>query len=199
MGDICKRNYGIKHSSIFNYWKDKAITRDGNVIPYTDNREESIEVVYDWGEPCCWACGKSVRGIIEYSSYEEKLKKNVSAIWDYSKVREKLNKCHIKPHSMGGSEDASNYFLLCEECHVESPDTLNPTNFYRWVYKRRKSEGKINGFSLSQLVKDFIEECKMRNKDPYTIDVSKAMFCNHGNKLSHSTIYMGLVDTCKDL
>lgn len=46
------------NSSIFDYWKNKAITSDGTVIEDDFDDKKSIPVVYDWGEPCCWACGK---------------------------------------------------------------------------------------------------------------------------------------------
>lgn len=53
----------------------------------------------------CWCCGK--RG------YQER--------------------AHIVARSLGGSEDPENMFLLCADCHVNSPDTVNPRAFVSWV------------------------------------------------------------------
>lgn len=57
------------HSSIFDYWKNKAITSDGTVIEDDFDDKNSIPVVYDWGEPCCWACGKFIQSLAEYPHF----------------------------------------------------------------------------------------------------------------------------------
>ena len=123
------------HFEIFNYWKDKIIEESGNVT--TDISSKGIDVVEDWGEPCCWGCGKPIIG-----SYEEKLSSTEDIdyvkLWNDKKVKSKLNRCHIIPGALGGEDMPSNLFLLCSGCHLISPDTKNTRSFYRWVHAQRK-------------------------------------------------------------
>lgn len=133
----------ISHYSIFNYWKDKAITKDGDVkieIGYEGCDEknfdvkESIAVVTDCGEPECWACGKWISNY-DYSYIENH---TLEQVYDHPEVKSQLEKAHIVPHAIGGDENPCNMFLLCHECHRESPDTKYKKEFFRWVYKTRK-------------------------------------------------------------
>ncbi|ECY6091243.1 HNH endonuclease, partial [Salmonella enterica subsp. enterica serovar Enteritidis] len=45
----------------------------------------------------------------------------------------KLERAHIIPHSLGGSNDVSNYILLCNKCHRESPDIANESALIEWM------------------------------------------------------------------
>lgn len=63
---MSKRTVSTKHFDIFDYWKDKCITDEGNVeieMGYEgydetkSNIHNSIPIVEDWGEPQCFACG----------------------------------------------------------------------------------------------------------------------------------------------
>lgn len=91
-----KRRINVKHSQIFDYWKDKAITRDGKIVPYDDMSVEAISIVFDWGEPRCWACGRSIEKVFDYATYEKYLLSDFRKIWDYAEVLKNLNKCHIR-------------------------------------------------------------------------------------------------------
>jgi hypothetical protein len=53
--------------------------------------------------------------------------------WD--KVRP-LQRCHIIPKSLGGSDEPSNLFLMCAECHDLAPNTPLPHLFFKWVDKQ---------------------------------------------------------------
>ncbi|EPW1408059.1 HNH endonuclease, partial [Salmonella enterica subsp. enterica serovar Javiana] len=44
-----------------------------------------------------------------------------------------LERAHIIPHSLGGSNDVSNYILLCSKCHRESPDIANESALIEWM------------------------------------------------------------------
>lgn len=194
---MSNRTVNTRHSEIFEYWKDKAITKDGDVVLENGcNFKETIPVVYDWGEPECWACRRSVKDVYKYKSYDEMLKKDVKLIWNIAKVRESLNKCHIIPHAYGGKDEPQNLFLLCEACHCESPDTTNPNNFLKWVYKRRQRERSVNGYIVSEIYRDFIADCEEKGKDPHTVKLDKSVMCQHGGKVSQSTVGMALADTC---
>lgn len=196
---MIKRNISVRHSQIFDYWKDKAITRDGKIVPYDDMSIEAIPVVFDWGEPKCWACGRRIDKVFDYATYEKYLSENVNKIWDYAEVAKNLNKCHIIPHCIGGADEPENLFLLCEGCHIESPDTENPENFFRWIYRRRKSESSINGFIISQMKDDFLYWCAEKGKNPYTAKPEFANPIEHGGRCSQSSLVMALVDTCDSI
>lgn len=135
------------HKAIFEYWKDKAISEDGHI--YIDygyegcdehllSKVKSEAVVYDWGEPRCFACGISV-GAEDNPDYAERLKASPdgSSVWTYKEVK-LLQKCHIIPRALGGEDTPKNLFLLCERCHKESPDTIYKEQFFRWCYERKQ-------------------------------------------------------------
>lgn len=187
------------HSSIFDYWKSKAITSDGTVIEDDFDDKNSIPVVYDWGEPCCWACGKFIEKSFEIKNYEELANKSPQKLYDHPKVRSEYNRCHIIPRQAGGSNDPSNLFLLCEKCHEESPDTLNPKNFFKWVYKKRKNESRPFGRDVKRFTIKFFEDCNEKGKNPFTCKPEKAKGYTHGARVSESTLVMALADTCDSI
>ncbi len=130
----------VETFKIFDFWKDKAITKDGKiVIDSPEYRDISVPVVEDWGEPSCWCCNKPVN-IYKMRGYEAAINsKNFKKIWNYSKVSEHLQKVHIIPFARGGSNEPYNFFLLCEECHKSSPDFIIIKQFYKYIYKIRKN------------------------------------------------------------
>ena len=156
-----EKRKNISHYAIFDYWKDKCITKDGRVeieIGYEGhderkaNVENSIEVVRDWGEPECWACRKEVP---EYDY--DNIDQDLSKVWKNKNVVHFLNKSHIVPHALGGGENPENMFLLCEECHKDSPDTKYKDQFFKWVYKRRhqpKKKGAMYLFEAAKRLED---------------------------------------------
>lgn len=186
------------HYSIFNYWKDRAITRSGIDVYCKDFSDESMMVVDDWGEPCCWACGREVN-LEKYNGYHaEQAQNNLVKIYGYAKVKERLQRCHIVSHTLDGSDsDPANYFLLCSKCHRESPDTENPRNFFRWVYRKRT--GSIFGIDFMSLYKLAKEECEVQNKDINTLSIDKLPKTSmHGTEISQSTMIYALVDACEE-
>ena len=126
---------------IFDYWKDKAITKDGEIVietGYEGCDEEkfdianTIPVVIDWGEPQCFACGSMIYGFGDIRDDIE-----LKTLWNLNKPFSHMQRCHIVPKALGGSDSPSNLFMLCKECHHDSPDTIYPKAFFRWVYQRR--------------------------------------------------------------
>lgn len=79
--------------------------------------------LYDLGEPCCFACGW-------YSEHWDKT--TARASWE----RAKLERAHIVPSSLGGSDELDNLLLLCAPCHEESPDWPDPREMGRWIAAR---------------------------------------------------------------
>lgn len=146
----------LPHSDIFEYWKDKAILENGEVVEIREalngnNKYQTI--VDDWGEPCCWACDKPI-----LTTYEENgnVVGDFSKIWNDVRVKKHLNRCHIIPRTKGGEDFPSNMFLMCPSCHTESPDTTNPYTFFRWVYDQRKTHSF--GCLRFNILRDKIQE-----------------------------------------
>lgn len=83
-------------------------------------------LVYDLGEPCCFACGWWP-GWLEGDEPEGSLKH----IWTGGACG--LERCHLTPRAKGGSEHPSNIVLLCPDCHLAAPDCLDPEIMLRWV------------------------------------------------------------------
>ena len=118
---------------IFEYWKDKCITDKGEVaIEGSVDYSSSIAVVEDWGEPCCFACRKYL-----VSNENDEDIGNPDKIWNQKKLRG-AERAHIIPKALSGEDAPENLFILCRNCHAESPDTRFKSEFFRWVYRRRK-------------------------------------------------------------
>lgn len=125
----------VSHFEIFDYWKDKGISKEGEIIKATSVDSIDDIVILDWGEPCCWGCGRPI--ISNYEKSVDRLNIDLKLLWNHKEVTTKLNRCHIVPKALGGSDLPDNLFLMCESCHTESPDTINKKAFIRWVYLKR--------------------------------------------------------------
>lgn len=94
--------------------------------------------VLDLGEPACFACRWYPDGC-EVSDTV-----TLKAAWA---LRAKLDRAHLKPHSLGGDNDPSNIVLLCKTCHREAPDWDEPAEMLAWVQRRahwsRLAEDKL--------------------------------------------------------
>lgn len=146
----------MTHYDIFNYWKDKAINSKGEIeinYGYKGNNEEwlnhnTVPVVHDWGECRCFAC--------DIDFYEEDVsdyKDDLKLLWNAKKYGSKLEMAHIIPRKLGGEMTAKNLFLLCKRCHRDSPDCAFPSEFFRWVYKRKK-DGDIANRTVKYILKE---------------------------------------------
>lgn len=157
-------------ASIHKYWLKEV---SENMIKYTkllgENAVDNIRV--GDGE-LCYACG--------------------------NKPKYGLTRCRIVPHSLGGSGETSNIFLMCDECHEENPDTIYSDMFYKYVRNRESFVSKLFSKSykiLSSFVADatedemknirlftqkpaieLVEDCKEITSDKYTIAAGRASF-----------------------
>lgn len=107
-------------SEIFLYWK---------------NRFQKLGIFVDWGEPSCWACG------FHYSDKCD-IRKSTKGLSGLLQCWEKipLQRCHIVPRSLGGTNRASNLFLMCRECHDLAPNTKLRRVFFDWVRRQQSWE-----------------------------------------------------------
>ena len=83
-----------------------------------------VTFVLDLGEPSCFACG-------HYCEHWDKPAAETKR-WNKSG----LQKAHIIAHSQGGTNEVSNYILLCSKCHEDAPMTLDPFDMVRWCATR---------------------------------------------------------------
>ena len=77
------------------------------IIDYWEQREDETDLSVDWSDAheICWRCG----------------------------CERKLQKCHIIPHSLGGTDEPSNLVLLCERCHIDAPNINSKTFMWDWI------------------------------------------------------------------
>jgi hypothetical protein len=82
----------------------------------------------------CWCCG-----CLENHPWY----KNVGVI----------ERCHIVPKSLGGSNDPLNLVLLCSQCHKKSPDTNLPEIMFDWF----ESEHDKRNMRAEKTTEAFVE------------------------------------------
>lgn len=182
MGQIAKSLYDVAM-----YWKDYWITEKGEVVPRGTKNGEMV--ICDLGEPCCWACNKQI-DVDSHECTDRHVDIDFKRLW--AKVGGDLERCHIVPKSLGGSDDVSNAFLLCPKCHEESPDTANPSSFIRWVYRKRKNT-MLGGINLPTLIKELDEELTQRGL-PKSSEIFKL---THLNDKKADEIERELTDYCE--
>lgn len=113
----------------------------------------------DWGEPCCWACGK-----FWWDKYDIKkphaTRQELMALWEHVP----LQRCHIIAKQFGGSDDVSNLFLMCIDCHDKAPNTRSTEAFFIWVEKQNWFENfsaevmkELNTYGLQDRISEITE------------------------------------------
>jgi HNH endonuclease len=100
-------------SDIFECWKER--------LP-------ELGFYIDWGEPGCWACGFHYGARYDIRPSDAGYQK-ISNGWN----RIPLQRCHVIPRSLGGTDDVANLFLMCRECHDLAPNTSIPEIFFEWA------------------------------------------------------------------
>lgn len=84
------------------------ITTHREIVDYWSKHQDECDLSVDWSEAesLCWRCA------------HERL----------------LQRCHIVPRALGGSEAPDNLVLLCAQCHAEAPNVVDPD--FMWVWLR---------------------------------------------------------------
>ncbi|MFD2755637.1 HNH endonuclease [Comamonas terrae] len=77
------------------------------IVAYWTNRRSEVGMAVDWTEAhlLCWRCAH---------------KRN-------------LQRCHIVPRSLGGSDQPENLVLLCKQCHTEAPNVADSEFMWTWL------------------------------------------------------------------
>ena len=109
-------------------------------------------------------------------------KQNHGITWSYGHSRcwccngiKPIEICHIVPKSLGGSDEPENLFLLCSECHRNSPDYSDPEFFFQWIEIQRGAHSE-----------EILDAAKLLEVEPEKIWVtlSKA-FSKRGEEYIH--------------
>lgn len=173
---------------IFEYWMDWL-----------------IENGFDLGEPGCWACGNWWGTKYDNENINASLD-DIKKLWN--KVTQ-LQRCHIIPKSLGGTDEPSNLFLMCRECHDLAPNTTSREIFFKWVdaqnwFKRLEIQFKdeLKTFNIKDIeMEDFTKiltslEFKKWSKDKMGIHMNQA---GYGPKLTKSTLIGAVVEYKKTI
>lgn len=91
----------------------------GTVPPWGD---------WDWGEPACMACGWWREG---WGNAQGRRSDSPSLWRDVE-----LERCHVVPRYMGGSDDVSNLVIMCSRCHASHLDSADPNVTYDYMRGR---------------------------------------------------------------
>jgi hypothetical protein len=82
-------------------------TKAKEIIAYWETKVDESDLGVDWAEAHerCWRCG----------------------------YKSPLERCHIVPRSLGGSDHPSNLVLLCQRCHREAPNIDDSEFMWIWI------------------------------------------------------------------
>ena len=186
---------------IFEYWSDKYIDERGLISANGD-----LKVIQNENFPTCFACGRAAKrkDILSWEKYDV----SKTELWSDKRINSTLQKAHIVGQQFGGENKPENLFLLCSDCHYDSPDTQNEAAFMRWVYRRR------NRFAYGMDVVGFYEEVqaeiRARGYEPlsflkkyydlgykFSFDLVESAFNKagtHGANIVPSTLVVCLID-----
>jgi hypothetical protein len=117
----------MKTSSVGPHFVDNLPSK-AEIFDYWKERLPALGFFIDWGEPSCFACR------FHYGTKYDI--KRSDAGWH--KIFEcwnsiPLQRCHIVPRSLGGTDEVANLFLMCRECHDLAPNTSFPEIFFEWA------------------------------------------------------------------
>lgn len=162
---------------IFEYWKDKMLNGEYN------------SVICDDGEPSCWACGKPIQ--VETQQLLDEC--NFKEIWN--RTSGQLQRCHIIPKALGGSNEVDNLFLMCSDCHEESPNIMSKDIFLSWVTQQRKD--CVMGFNARKFNEEIERCCSIHNVgkikfmkfvDSLDLTIIADKINTHRSKVNYSTV-----------
>jgi Zn finger protein HypA/HybF involved in hydrogenase expression len=142
---------------------------------------------FDWSEAHthCWNCGDN---------------KHRS-----SKKKSELERCHIIPHSLGGSDLPENYVLLCKECHKEAPNINNSDDMWNWIKSNHTSFSCYGTYRINQALLmfeqkegySFFESASNINNIDTVLTEEFKNITSHEFKINSTTYYYMLKNIIK--
>ena len=102
-------------------------TKPSEIVEYWSNVEDECGLSVDWAEAekLCWRCANETN----------------------------LERCHIVPRSLGGSELPSNLVLLCSKCHREAPNVSDSK--FMWLWLRAHAASYYGTYWQKRGIKEF--------------------------------------------
>lgn len=96
-----------------------------------ENKGAKVKINTSWENALthCWACGNNFGGSLE--------------------------RCHIIPDALGGTNKVSNLFLMCYFCNKLNPETTYIEDFWLWVNSRDKDNMYISSQDPLGLNREF--------------------------------------------
>lgn len=166
----------ISGYSIFEYWAGKK-DHDDNLW------------ILDPGEKTCFKCG--------HMDYEIKKGETLQRFWN---KRTGLEKAHIVPHALGGTEEPYNIIFLCSECHAECPDTIDYGANLKWISEHRKGIEIDLAYSfLSSLTQAEIEVAVTIENPSILREQIMKRIGMHGFSVSNSSMEVALRQVLQEL
>lgn len=113
-----------------------VVTKKEDIVAYWEIRKYEGDLGVDWCDAAerCWRCGCESR----------------------------LQKCHIVPNSLNGSDQPSNLILLCARCHKEAPNSKNENFMWDWI-----KATKAPFYDMFWSLRGVEEYKKMYGKEPF--------------------------------
>jgi ribosomal protein L37E len=107
------------------------------IVSYWIDKKDDSSLGMDWTDAHerCWRCGYSSR----------------------------LERCHIVPKSLGGSDDPSNLILMCKRCHKEAPNVKDKNFMWTWI---ENDHGKM--YDTYWTLRAFVEFEKIFGRKPFS-------------------------------
>lgn len=109
---------------IYQYWVTVGQARLKELLGEVPSQLLYLDTEY----PECFACGRPARTV-----------KNPRDIRDYWNKSKYLEKCHIIPDCLGGSNTVDNLVMMCRECNMSNPETNSEVYFWRWFQTKKKA------------------------------------------------------------
>ena len=136
---------------IVEYW-EKACYKD---------RTERLPTSLDLGEPTCFACGEYWKGKFD--------NRQGYAGWKAAP----LERAHIIPHSLSGSnDDPSNFVMLCEKCHPLNPHTKSRAVYMKWLHSVKPNREIL----LRKLTEDwFPNDVREKYIEEFTLPIKEEL------------------------
>ncbi len=164
-------------SSIAKYWLKEHLEPYSKIEQLSDFQKKLA--LQDWGEPSCWACGMW-RNTSDCTDPDASVA-TIFKSWNGAKF---LERCHIIPRMLGGTDECSNLVLLCKQCHKESPDVKSTKFMKRWI-TQRKPHGSSFIEALSEISKEAIQYASNNHKD--FIEYLYENAGQHGGQIADTT------------
>lgn len=74
-----------------------------------------------------------------------------------------LDRCHIIPKSLGGSDGCDNLVLLCKSCHREAPNCPDSKYMWEWI-----KQTKVDMYDTFWTIRTFDEFKRINGRSPFS-------------------------------